>query len=38
MNILVYGAGALGLYFGGRLQESGQNVSFFVREKRAKQI
>lgn len=38
MNILVHGAGALGLYFGGRLQESGQNVSFFVRENRAKQI
>lgn len=38
MNILVYGAGALGLYFGGRLQESGHNVSFFVRERRAKQI
>ncbi len=38
MNILVHGAGALGVYFGGRLLEAGQNVSFFVREKRAIQI
>lgn len=38
MNILVFGAGALGGYFGGRLLEVGQNVSFFVREKRAAQL
>ena len=38
MNILVQGAGALGAYFGGRLLESGQNVSFYVREKRAAQL
>lgn len=38
MNIVVFGAGALGLYFGGRLLEVGQNVSFFVREKRAQQL
>src|SRR4051794_5120144 len=38
MNILVHGAGALGAYFGGRLLEAGQNVSFFVREKRAAQL
>src|SRR4051794_38727102 len=38
MNILVQGAGALGAYFGGRLLEAGQNVSFFVREKRAAQL
>lgn len=38
MNILVLGAGALGIYFGGRLLEAGQNVSFFVREKRAVQL
>lgn len=38
MNILVFGAGALGGYFGGRLLEVGQNVSFFVREKRAEQL
>ena len=34
MNILVHGAGALGVYFGGRMLEAGLNVSFFVREKR----
>lgn len=38
MNILVLGAGALGIYFGGRLLEAGKNVSFFVREKRADQL
>ncbi|MEC1525955.1 ketopantoate reductase family protein [Neobacillus niacini] len=38
MNILVVGAGALGVYFGGRMLEAGQNVSFFVREKRAAQL
>ena len=38
MNILVQGAGALGAYFGGRLLVAGQNVSFFVREKRAAQL
>jgi len=38
MDILVFGAGALGGYFGGRLLEIGQNVSFLVREKRAEQL
>lgn len=38
MKILVFGAGALGVYFGGRLLEAGQDVSFFVREKRAEQL
>ncbi|SFE52479.1 ketopantoate reductase family protein [Alteribacillus iranensis] len=38
MNILVHGAGALGAYFGGRLAEVGENVSFFVRDKRAAQL
>jgi 2-dehydropantoate 2-reductase len=38
MNILVLGAGALGVYLGGRMLEAGQNVSFFVREKRAAQL
>lgn len=38
MNILVHGAGALGAYFGGRILESGENVSFFVREKRAQKL
>lgn len=38
MRILVIGAGATGGYFGGRLLESGQDVSFLVREKRAAQL
>ncbi|WP_209121263.1 ketopantoate reductase family protein [Alkalihalobacillus sp. BA299] len=38
MNILVQGAGALGVYFGGRMLEAGESVSFFVREKRANQL
>ncbi|MFC7686241.1 ketopantoate reductase family protein [Ureibacillus sp. GCM10028918] len=38
MNVLVFGAGALGCYFGGRLLEVGQDVSFFVREQRAEQL
>lgn len=38
MNIVILGAGALGAYLGGRLQQSGQNVTFLVREKRAQQL
>jgi len=38
MRILVIGAGATGGYFGGRLLESGEDVSFLVREKRAAQL
>ncbi|SFE04082.1 ketopantoate reductase [Lentibacillus persicus] len=38
MNIVILGAGALGVYFGGRWLESGAEVSFLVREKRAAQI
>jgi len=34
MRILVLGAGGIGGYFGGRLAESGQNVTFLVRSKR----
>lgn len=34
MRILVLGAGGIGGYFGGRLAESGQNVTFLVRPKR----
>ncbi|MFJ7934738.1 ketopantoate reductase family protein [Sporosarcina sp. NPDC096371] len=34
MNILIVGAGAIGGYFGGRLSEKGQDVTFLVREKR----
>ncbi|OCS84393.1 ketopantoate reductase family protein [Caryophanon latum] len=38
MNIIVYGAGAIGAYFGGRFAEAGANVTFFVRERRAAQL
>lgn len=34
MKILIVGAGAIGGYFGGRLLEKGENVTFLVREKR----
>jgi 2-dehydropantoate 2-reductase len=38
MRILVLGAGGVGGYFGGRLIESGADVSFLVREGRARQL
>lgn len=38
MKITVIGAGAVGGYFGGRLAEAGVDVTFLVREKRAKQL
>ncbi|WP_099156534.1 ketopantoate reductase family protein [Virgibacillus ndiopensis] len=38
MDVVVVGAGALGAYFGGRFEESGANVTFLVREKRAEQL
>lgn len=38
MRILVVGAGAIGGYFGGRLLEKGENVTFLVRERRIKQL
>lgn len=38
MEILVVGAGAVGGYFGGRLLEKGENVTFLVREKREQQL
>ncbi|MDT3960379.1 2-dehydropantoate 2-reductase [Staphylococcus kloosii] len=34
MRILVLGAGGIGGYFGGRLAESGKDVTFLVRDKR----
>lgn len=34
MRILVLGAGAIGGYYGGRLVEKGEDVTFLVREKR----
>ncbi|OIK07937.1 ketopantoate reductase family protein [Bacillus sp. MUM 13] len=38
MNIAILGAGALGAYYGARLQAAGQNVTFLVRQKRAQQL
>jgi 2-dehydropantoate 2-reductase len=38
MKILIVGAGAIGGYFGGRLLEKGEDVTFLVREKRQKQL
>jgi 2-dehydropantoate 2-reductase len=38
MRILVVGAGAIGGYFGGRLLEAGQDVTFLVRPKRAEEL
>lgn len=38
MRILVVGAGAVGGYFGGRLLEKGEDVTFLVREGRKKQL
>lgn len=38
MDIVIIGAGALGAYFGSRFEEGGANVTFLVRENRAKQI
>ena len=35
MRILVLGAGAIGGYYGGRLVESGADVTFLVRPRRA---
>ena len=38
MKILVFGAGATGGYFGGRLAEAGADVTFLVRPRRAEQL
>lgn len=38
MKILVVGAGAVGGYFGGRLFEKGEDVTFLIREKRKEQL
>ncbi|AGK52197.1 ketopantoate reductase family protein [Bacillus sp. 1NLA3E] len=38
MRILVVGAGAIGGYFGGRLMEKGEDVTFLVRAKRKQQL
>ncbi len=36
MRILVLGAGGVGGYFGGRLVEKGEDVTFLVRERKKK--
>ena len=38
MRILVVGAGAIGGYFGGRMLEAGEDVTFLVRARRAAQL
>jgi 2-dehydropantoate 2-reductase len=38
MKFLVLGAGAIGGYFGGRLAESGADVTFLVRPDRRAQL
>ena len=38
MKILILGAGGTGGYFGGRLHQGGADVTFLVREARARQI
>ncbi|MGH8155649.1 MAG: 2-dehydropantoate 2-reductase N-terminal domain-containing protein, partial [Rhodanobacteraceae bacterium] len=38
MRWLIVGAGALGGYFGGRLLEAGEDVTFLLRERRLAQI
>src|SRR5262245_42606855 len=38
MRFLVVGAGAIGGYFGGRLLEAGQDVTFLVRLNRAQHL
>ncbi|RNF39132.1 ketopantoate reductase family protein [Planococcus salinus] len=38
MKILIVGAGAIGGYFGARLLEKGEDVTFLVREKRKQQL
>jgi len=38
VKVLVIGAGGVGGYFGGRLVESGADVTFLVRERRARQL
>lgn len=38
MKILIVGAGAIGGYFGGRLLEKGEDVTFLVREGRKKKL
>src|SRR5258708_31557640 len=38
MHVLVVGAGAIGGYFGGRMLQAGQDVTFLVRPRRAAEL
>ena len=38
MRLLIVGAGAVGSYFGGRLLQAGQDVTFVVRQQRATEL
>src|SRR5690242_4478858 len=38
MRVLVVGAGAIGGYFGGRLLQAGQDMTFLVRPRRAAEL
>ncbi len=38
MRILIVGAGATGGYFGGRLVQAGRDVTFLLRERRAREV
>ena len=38
MRVLILGAGAVGGYFGGRLVQAGRDVTFLVRERRAREL
>lgn len=38
LKIVIVGAGAVGAYFGARLEEAGQHVTFLVRKNRARQL
>src|SRR4029450_4408371 len=38
MRILIVGAGAIGGYFGGRLLQAGQDITFLVRPRRAAEL
>lgn len=38
MKILIVGAGAIGGYFGGRLLEKGEDVTFLVRDRRKREL
>jgi 2-dehydropantoate 2-reductase len=38
MHVLVVGAGAIGGYFGGRLLQAGQDITFLVRPRRASEL